>query len=210
MRYGFRSLRRYVAWPLLLAIGVLRTPHLAATSLIPLTFDELIAQAATIVRCDIVDVRSEWRETREERVIVTLVTIRVRSALKGSSRDVVQLEFPGGTIRDITLRVAGTPQFAAGDEEFLFINSGQTISPLVGFGLGRFSIHHDAFTHRTFVTSFDGKPFRGLVDFSRATRAAAQTEFPRTPIERAASVGLSDGDFESLVRNRLADLARVR
>jgi hypothetical protein len=37
-------------------------PTVSTTTVLPLTFDELLAEAATIVRGEVVDVRSDWRD----------------------------------------------------------------------------------------------------------------------------------------------------
>ncbi len=190
-----------------IAIACILAPRLSATSVLPLTFDDLVTRATTIVRCDVVDVRAEWRERRDDRAIVTVVTIRVQSVLKGSSGNMVRLDFLGGAVDDTSLRVAGMPSFAVGDQAFLFIDgTGAALSPLVGFGLGRFAIQHDAFTQRAFVTNFDGRAFRGPTDFGRATRARAQTGFPPTRLEVEPAAALSDRDFETLIRQKVRDL----
>lgn len=174
------------------------------TTRLPLTFDQVLDQAATVVRAEVVDVRSEWRELREHRTIETVVTFRIHSVLKGSSGALLQLDFLGGTIGEDTLRVAGQTQFAVGDQDFLFIESDRrSVSPIVGLGLGRFPIQRDAFTGRVFVTTFEGQPFVGVRDFGRGMRATAGTRFPAASVAAPSTVGLSDADFERFVLERI-------
>jgi hypothetical protein len=178
----------------------------SATTILPMTFDQLLDQAATVVRGEVVDVRSEFRERRDQRTIETIVTFRIHSVIKGASGALLQLEFLGGTVGADTLRVAGQAQFAVGDHDFLFIEGDrQSVSPIVGLGLGRFPIRRDAFTGRMFVTTYEGQPFVGVLEFGRTVRAAAGTKFPAANAGAASSVGFSDAAFERLVVERIRD-----
>ena len=82
------------------AAGVARS-----TTVIPPTFDALVSSAATIFVGEVMNVRSEWETTRNGRTIITLVTFRVEDVWKGDLGAVTQLEFLGGEIGDLGMRV---------------------------------------------------------------------------------------------------------
>lgn len=178
-----------------------------ATTVIPPTFDELVARAATIVRGQVVDVRSEWRDSRSDRTIVTLVTFTVDSVVKGPASIQILLEFMGGTVDDVTLRIAGMPQFRVGDRDILFVSdAGRPVSPIVGFAFGRFPVRRDVFTGREFVTTYDGRAFASTAEIGQPNRTAAARGFPRA----GPSVSLSVADFETLIRRKIQDQASKR
>jgi len=172
-----------------------------ATTVLPMTFDELLAEASTIVKGEVVEVRSDWRDRRPgEGPIVTYVTVRVQETLKGGPATQMLLEFLGGTVGDLTLAVAEIPQFKVGDRDILFINdAGRPSSPIVGFFTGRFPIRVDAFTGREFVTTFDGRPLSDVADIGRAPAKSLSAM-------RALTSGpaLSVAAVETLIRQRLA------
>ena len=172
----------------------------STTTVLPPTFDELLAEAATIVRAEVVDVRSDWRDRRPgSGPIVTFVTVRVQQTLKGGSSTQMLLEFLGGTVGDSTLTVAEMPQFRVGDRDILFINdAGRPVSPIVGFFVGRFPIRVDAFTGREFVTTFDGRPLSDAADIGSAPAKSLSALRART-----SGAALSVAAVETLIRQRL-------
>jgi hypothetical protein len=185
---------------LMLAAWLSFAPTVSTTSVVPLTFDELLAEAATIVRGEVTDVRSEWRDRQPgSGPIVTFVTVRVQQTLKGGPSPQLLLQFLGGTVGDQTLTVAEMPQFKIGDRDILFINdAGRPASPIVGVFLGRFTIKVDAFTGREFVTTFDGRPLSDAADIGGAP--AKSLSAMRAPTPGAA---LSVAAVETLIRQRL-------
>jgi hypothetical protein len=150
-----------VAIALLAAITAAR-----ATTVIPPTFDQLVARAQSVFVAEVIDVRAVWRDTRERRVIKTLVTFRVEDVWKGSASPTTQLEFLGGTIDDVTLQVHGVPQFRPGQRELLFVVDGgrPMVSPLVGFMHGRMRVERDPATGVDRVRTFDGRSFTSVAE----------------------------------------------
>jgi hypothetical protein len=172
---------------------------LSATTVLPITFEELVSEATTIVRGEVVDVRAEWRDHADGAEIVTKVTVRVQQILKGRPGTQLELAFLGGTIGDRTLAISDMPQFRVGERDFLFIDDvSRPASPLVGFFAGRLSIRVDALTHREFVTTFDGKPFSTLADFGSAPAQSLSSMGLSGP-----SVALSASEVEAHIRERV-------
>ena len=161
-----------------------------ATTVIPPTFDQLVANAQSVFVAEVVDVRAVWRDTRERRVIKTQVTFRVEDVWKGSASLTTQLEFLGGTLDGVTLQVHGVPTFRVGQRELLFVVDGgrPMVSPLVGFMHGRMRVERDPATGVDRVRTFDGRAFTSIAEIG-AQRAPGVTV--QTPMRLA--------DFRSAV-----------
>jgi hypothetical protein len=170
-----------------------------ATTIIPVSFQDLVRTADTIFVGEVVEQHAEWENSRDGRSIITVVTFNVARVLKGRAGLATQLTFLGGTIDDATLQVGGMPQFHVGDRDMIFTGpaSERLISPLVGFAQGRIRIDRDARTGVDRVRRFDGAAFT-------ATSALGQ---PRsTSLSLVDSMSLAD--FESEVRRAVAGTAK--
>ena len=168
------------------------------TTIIPPTFDDLVARAETIFVGQAVDRRSEWEITRSGRSIITLVTFDVARVLKGSPTIRTQLTFLGGSIDDTTMQVADMPEFRVGDRDVLFVSGDRlAASPIVGFAYGRFRIVRDPISGADVVRTHDGRPLANTTDVT--SRLALS-------LEKMVSMDLRD--FESTVRQRVAALPK--
>ena len=126
-------------------------PSGSATSVRPPDFSELVEKAESIIRGEVIAVRSEWKGAGETRRIVTLVTIRIDRTLVGQLGNgrIIELEFLGGRVGTESLEVSGMPSFTVGSRDLLFVEkNGRQLCPLVGFSHGRYLI----------VPSKDGSP----------------------------------------------------
>lgn len=134
---------RRVSW-LVLLCTLLMTGVARSTTVIPPTFESLVSTANTIFVGEVIDVRSDWVSTRQGRAIKTRVTFKVEDVWKGTSGTVTQLEFLGGTVGEMTMKVHGMPEFHEGQRSVLFVSPNvRTASPLVGFWHGRLRIERD-------------------------------------------------------------------
>jgi hypothetical protein len=116
----------------------------AATTYLPVTFDELVARADVIFVGDVVDVRPFALETRDGTVIKTRVTFRVRDPLLGTTSALEVFDFLGGEIDGVTMKVAEMPTFTVGDRRVMFARRERSINPVVGFSQGVFEVRRDA------------------------------------------------------------------
>src|SRR4051794_29314027 len=160
------TLRPRVAllWSVAAAL-VLLPGRATPTTVIPPSFDELVAQAETVALTQVVGVRSAWTESRSCRTIVTDVTVSIERTLKGPVFAQRSLEILGGTVGDDTLQVSGLPEFHLGDRDVLFIrDSGRPVSPIVGFAYGRFRVVRDPATGVEIVRTHDGRPLASTND----------------------------------------------
>ena len=162
MRYLSLLLAPLVLWSL--------APVAQASSVVPLGFDDLVGEARSIVRGQVVDVRAERSPGGRER-IDTLVTFRIERVLKGTpDRALVVLRFLGGVIGDEALEVAGMPRFAVGDRDVLCLGEeAGVISPLVGLMQGRFRVLRGP-GGADFVTLHDGTAFATTAQVLRPVR----------------------------------------
>lgn len=171
------------------AAGVARS-----TTVIPPTFDALVSSAATIFVGEVMNVRSEWETTPNGRAIITLVTFRVEDVWKGNLGAVTQLEFLGGEIGDLGMRVEGSPVFRLGQRDVLFVNSiVRAVSPLVGFMHGRMRVERDTVSGVDRVRTFDGRALGSAAQIG--PQRAAPSLISVTPMRLAA--------LETAVRSRL-------
>jgi hypothetical protein len=191
----FRRLSLLTTMCLLAAAGVARS-----TTVIPPTFDQLVAEAQTVFVGEVMNVRSEWDARPTGRAIVTLVTFRVEDVWKGNVGAVTQLEFLGGEIGEIGLKVEGMPVFRLGQRDVLFVGGEvRTVSPLVGFMHGRMRVERDTVSGVDRVRTFDG----------RALGSVAQVGPQRAAPSLASVTPMRLSDLESAVRSR-AGAARLR
>ena len=174
------------------AAGVARS-----TTVIPPTFDALVSSAATIFVGEVMNVRSEWETTPNGRAIITLVTFRVEDVWKGDLGAVTQLEFLGGEIGDVGMRVEGSPVFRLGQRDVLFVNSiVRAVSPLVGFMHGRMRVERDTVSGVDRVRTFDGRALGSIAQFGPQRAApsfASITPMRLTELETAVRARLGAG-----------------
>ena len=190
-----RRLSLLTAMCLLAAAGVARS-----TTVIPPSFDALVSSANTIFVGEVMNVRAEWEATPSGRAIITLVTFRVEDVWKGNLGAVTQLEFLGGEIGEMGMKVEGIPVFRLGQRDVLFVGGEvRTVSPLVGFMHGRMRVERDRVSGVDRVRTYDG----------RALGSVAQIGPQRAAPSLASITPMRLSDLESAVRSR-AGAARLR
>ena len=175
-----------------------------ATSVVPPSFPQLVAEAQSIFEGTVTAVDCRWVDTSAGRVIKTFVTFSVDRTIKGNPGTNTTLEFLGGTVGDETMRVSGMPEFHVGEHELLFTQgNGLQFCPLVRFGHGRYRVHTDATTHRRYLTRNDGAPLTAPSDVSSPENDGAAAH-----ALRSADAALSPSTFENAIRAELAQPSR--
>ena len=162
----------------------------AATTVIAKDLQTLCDEADRIFVGTVVAVRSQWAGRRGGS-IETTVTVTVENALLGDDAREVRLRFAGGQVDGIGEKVAGLPQFKAGDRVLLFVRDGHWVSPIVGFHQGYFRVV-DGGRAGPVVLNALGRPVVGIE--TGAVRSGAG----------AAADALSLGAFLDEVRRRIA------
>jgi hypothetical protein len=187
-------MKRVLAIAAVAAAMAVSPAFLTATTVLPLTFDQLVAQAELIFESVVVDVRSRTLDVQSGQLIVTDVSLRAVKAHKGNVPLLVVLPFLGGTVGNVTMHVADMPRFTPGDRDIIFARAGRPdASPIAGFNQGRFRIVVDAHSGSETIRQFDRAP----------VSSAAQIGLPSQPFfSRSAAMSLSD--FEKAVAAEVA------
>ena len=139
-RQHLRTFGRTIA---LVALFALSAPTVHATTFLPVTFDDLIAQSDVIFVGEVADVHPFTLQTREGTIVKTRVTFRVTDPLSGDQSIVQVLDFLGGEADGIGLRISGMPTFTVGDRRIVFARHDQSINPIVGFTQGLMRVAPD-------------------------------------------------------------------
>ncbi|RME67896.1 MAG: hypothetical protein D6781_12205 [Verrucomicrobia bacterium] len=163
MKRCFRDLRLGMAGLLLLV-----APLVQATTVIPPSFEELVARADLVVDGEITAVRSELSERQGRPVVHTYITVEVLDVLKGSAPEPLELRMLGGTVGDLTMKIDGAPEFHVGDRDILFIvGNGQQFFPLVGIMHGLYRIVPRPDDGAEIVLRTSGEPLARPTDVQR-------------------------------------------
>lgn len=183
--------------PLSLLCTVLMAGVARSTTVIPPTFEAMVASASTIFVGEVMHVQSAWASTRQGRAIKTYVTFRVEDVWKGSAGTTTQLEFMGGEIGGVKMEVVGMPTFREGQRGVLFVSGERAVSPLVGFWHGRLRIERDP-NGVDRVRTHDGRSLGNPSEIG-----------PQRPSYMLSITPMRLSDLESAVRGRvLAGRAR--
>lgn len=134
---------------LALLAAVSARPH--AVVVIPMTFEQLVSEAAAVVYARVADVRGQW--TNDRQGIDSIVTLDALQYLKGDMGASVAIRMPGGTAGHIMQVLPGAPTFSDGDLVVLFLKaSGPAYPTTLGLGQGVFRVARDARTGAMLVT----------------------------------------------------------
>eukprot|EP01035_Chromulina_nebulosa_P064483 gene64483-biopygen47178 len=181
-------------------------------SVIPPTFDELVAESDTVIRGTVTAVRTEEFDSPQGRGIRTLVTFRVERTLKSTTStaaastapaNTLTLSFLGGTVGKRTLRIAGMPTFTVGQRELVFTaRNGAVMCPLIGAGHGRYHVVTDATTQREYLTRDNLVPLTSTdeIPLPLATGAAADLLARRVSADQALTLAA----FETRILDTVA------
>ena len=175
---------------LLLAGLTLAARTAPATTVIPPTFDELVAQAELIFQGSVTNVRSQWVGEGGQRHIISDVTFTVEDAVKGAPGQTYTLRMLGGTVDGESAGVSDAPKFKVGDKDILFVeNNGKQFVPLVGIMHGRFRVQRDQ-SGQEVVANNEGEPIKNAAGAVRNTAAATESN-------------LSAADFKAAIKTKL-------
>src|SRR5437764_6180049 len=160
--------------PSLLAASTFALVSVAlATTVIPPSFDDLVARAEMIFQGTVTDVRSEWAGEGAQRHIMSYVTVKVEETIKGNPGASVTLQMLGGTVGAETMEVADAPKFKVGDRDILFVeNNGTQFIPLVGIMHGRFRIKKDEAGSDAVFTN-EGSPLSDVTQLGKNEAAVS-------------------------------------
>jgi hypothetical protein len=181
----------------------------SATSVLAPTFQELVAEADTIIRGTVTEVRSVSVDSPTGRpTLRTLVTLQVERALKGTPGASVTLTLPGGKVGRRTLEVDGMPRFKVGERTVVFFaHNGEVFCPVIGARHGRYAIRQDAATGADYIARDNGAPLTSLEEVVRpfvdTPDAAAGVAPAAAGSALAAGRALAPAAFEAAILGEL-------
>lgn len=143
MRGSAHATVRRAIWPTacVTLIALTAAPALA-TTVLRFSLEELVERSEVIVHGTCTDVRG--RETPDG--VVTDVTLRVTTALKGAPGEALAFTTYGGATAARGTFIAGSPQFEKGEELIIFLDRPNRVGYRLAIGMsqGKYTIHEDA------------------------------------------------------------------
>ena len=150
--------------------------------MIGLSTEQLTKASQTIITGQVVDVKSQWNDTGDE--IVTRADVAVKEIIRGGFNNEKHLivEYEGGEIGDIGLRVSDSPTLIKGENVVLFLELFKKIKTgllckIVGRAQGKYSIGKDGIARKAGFNVIKGKdaiendiPINELVSRIRAVK----------------------------------------
>src|SRR5690349_3593168 len=132
---------RFACWLLLFCFALV-TPTFA-TTLAPLSFEQLVNESAAVVYGRVTGVRSQWTDDR--RFIESVVSIEILKGMKGSAGETMSFTVPGGQVGRYLNVIPGAPVFTVGDAAVFFLTSrGPRLPVTTGLTQGIYRVQRDA------------------------------------------------------------------
>lgn len=152
-----------------IAFGVSAVAPVAALTVVPATFEELVRESVVVVHGRVRDVQASW--TSDRRTIQSAVTVDVLTPLKGADVPTTTFVVPGGEAGGRVLVVPGAPTFRPGDEVVLFLGGrAPSVPQPIGLSLGVYRVSRSGGTPMV-VPSPVHEALAGVVRRGSATRA---------------------------------------
>jgi hypothetical protein len=83
-------------------------------------------EAGRIVVAQVTDVRAQFASNEfGDQLIVSTAQLEVAETLKGAPASVLDLEYEGGTVGDLTLKVSDLPSLEPGERAVFFLDAGK-------------------------------------------------------------------------------------
>lgn len=183
--------------------------HAQATTVIPPSFDELVAQAQLIFQGTVTDTQSQWAGEGGSRRIVTYVTFKVDEAIKGEPGASYTIRMLGGTVDGQTMEVTDSPKFKVGDRDIVFVeNNGSQFIPLVGIMHGRYRVQQDKVTGKEVVITNSGRAVKNVAEIGKDDGHDHGKPGTTQSAGAATEGALATSDFKSAIRAKLGVAGR--
>ena len=137
---------------LIALVALLSWPVAASAVLVvPMTFEQLVAEAAAVVYARVADVRGQW--TADRQSIDSVITLEPLRYLKGNLGETIALRLPGGEAGGMIQVIPGAPRLTQGELVVVFLKArGPAMLTTLGFGQGVFRVSRDARSGSMLVT----------------------------------------------------------
>jgi|SRR3954470_8884354 hypothetical protein len=126
---------------MLLACGL----SLSATTIVPMSVEELTRASTNVVVAQAVDSHSEWNA--DKTLIFTITTFQVSESLKGEAAKTIVVRQMGGRVPNYEQKVAGVRHWQAGEQAVLFLRpspAGDGTMAVAGLMQGDFRVIQSA------------------------------------------------------------------
>jgi len=125
-------------WIVLLLLGPLAASRTIRASQVAVPLAERARAAERVVVGRVMSVSPEWQVNEfGDRLIVSIVRVRVTETLKGEAAATIDVDVEGGTIGTLTLRVSDQLSFTPGERATFFLRRtprGRFVPHLRGHG----------------------------------------------------------------------------
>ena len=136
--------------PFVVAFICLLTAVLGATTVVPLSFEQLVTESQSVVYGRVTDVRAQW--TADRRFIESVVTIDVLRGMKGTIGESVAFTVPGGQVGRYLNVIPGAPSFVRGDTAVFFLTAqGARLPVTTGLTQGIYRVQRDVMSGEMLV-----------------------------------------------------------
>jgi hypothetical protein len=149
----------------------------SAVLVVPMTFEQLVDEAAAVVYARVADVRGQWSADRQS--IDSHIRLEPLQYIKGDLGASVAMRLPGGEAGGKIQVIPGAPVLRSGDLVVVFLKArGPVIATSLGLGQGIFRVSRDSRTGAMLVTppplkeSAAGRIIRGAAERRRLSIAA--------------------------------------
>ena len=182
----------------------------SAFSVEAVSVEELLENSALVIEGRVM--ASESKPVEGTRLIQTCFRVEIAEILKGKyPEDSLELCFLGGTLDDVTLRVAGMRYPEIGETGIYFVESLDRLQvhPLYGGPQGHFLVVRDPATDEERVLTSDRKSVVGVISSSKITTPGLSTGAARGVLT-AGPPGIANAmtkeDFKQSLRAMLDEL----
>lgn len=146
-----------------------------ATTVIPMSVEEMTRAATDVVEARAVSSRAAWNE--QHTLIYTYTTFQVTQVLKGARAQEINVKQPGGTAGGYTQKVSGVHHAQIGEEALLFLRpsaAGDGTHVVVGLVQGNFRM----------IRAIDGSAMvTNGISGARALQGGVVSEFTGSPMK---------------------------
>ena len=145
-------MRKYVLSGIMAAFAVCCTQHPAWSLMVPLSTQTLASDSESVVTGAVEDVKSCWDNKGQS--IVTRATIKVDQVVRGEVEPgLVEIEYMGGKVGDLVLKVSDSPSFEKGQEVVVFLKHtdsglGGGAYKVVGQAQGKYTVGADGIARK--------------------------------------------------------------
>jgi hypothetical protein len=174
-----------------------------ASSVLQVTFDELVRSSELVFEGRVVNKRAEF-DTRGS--IKTYVTFEVLDVYKGAhSGRTLELPFLGGTVGDLTMKISDLEAPGIGETGIYFVESvaNPPAHPLYGWDQGHFLVRTNQADRTDHVFSHTGKPVSGFEAAAKATGLSNGVAAGLTLDANRLSQGLTVVQFKQKIKELL-------